>query len=345
MLYRCFHCQKELRIEPEQLGSSVVCPHCESVIDLPEADAVQRKHDGGSPRGVAGSWLSNSISGLISVVAHMMLLLCFALVTCEYRGLEGEAGEEVTIGELPSETLTESPMEELVAEASQPETQPDQTLDEMLDVATPMDATADAAAFELDASILAPSGAGGAPAMSALSGGGGAVGEGASFMGVHAKGSRFCIIADRSGSMDGPKLAHVKEEILETLSTMGRQGRFQLIFFNSNELSYPQPGWRHPRRERVEVASWLQGVNAEGGTYPTPAFNEAFKLSPPPDAIFFMTDGQFPDQVVTEIDNLNRSRGRRVVIHTISFMDTSSGPLMQRIAAASGGKYRHVSGF
>ena len=76
-----------------------------------------------------------------------------------------------------------------------------------------------------------------------------------------------------------------------------------------------------------------------------PAFRVAFQLVPRPDAIFFMTDGQFPAEVVEEIAALNRGGGRRVVIHTISFMDTSSEPLMKRIASDSGGKYRHVSGF
>ncbi len=346
MLYRCFHCQKKIRLTPEQLGSSIVCPHCEQTIDLPKAEEMRHTRDGGPAGGLGRSWINNSVSGLVSVVAHITLLLCFALVTCEYRGVQGEAGEEVRIGELPLENLTDGPAEELLVEEAQPESQADDAFDEMLEIATPLDAANSDVSLDLDVSLLAPSGSGGATAMAALAGGGGTVGEGASFMGVHAKGTRFCIIADHSGSMEeNAKLDHVKEEILETLSSMGRQGRFQLVFFNSRELSYPQPGWRHPRRERAEVANWMQGVNAEGGTYPTPAFRVAFQLVPRPDAIFFMTDGQFPAEVVEEIAALNRGGGRRVVIHTISFMDTSSEPLMKRIASDSGGKYRHVSGF
>jgi hypothetical protein len=132
---------------------------------------------------------------------------------------------------------------------------------------------------------------------------------------------------------------------LETLTTMGSRGRFQLIFFNTQELPYPQPGWRHPRKERADVAAWLQTVTAAGGTYPTPAFRVALSLSPRPDAIFFMTDGLFPEQVVDEVANLNRGGEKRVPIHAISFMDTSSESLMKKIAGDSGGRYRHVSGF
>jgi hypothetical protein len=73
--------------------------------------------------------------------------------------------------------------------------------------------------------------------------------------------------------------------------------------------------------------------------------NMAFQLSPPPDVIFFMTDGLFDERAVDEIAKLNRQSGRNVQINTISFMDTSSEPLMRRIASDSGGRYRHVAGF
>jgi Mg-chelatase subunit ChlD len=110
-------------------------------------------------------------------------------------------------------------------------------------------------------------------------------------------------------------------------------------------VPFPQPGWRHPRRDRAEVARWLQDLSAAGGTDPTPAFMQAFQLSPAPDAIFFMTDGLFEEHVVDHVAQMNRQSGREVQINTISFMDTSAEPLMRRIASDSGGRYRHVAGF
>jgi hypothetical protein len=346
MQLRCFHCNRPIRISADQLGTEVVCPHCQGTLRLPEAEQY-RKERSETPASVTGSWLSSSVSGLVSLLVHMGLLLAFALVTCDFRGGGGGEGEEVVIAELPQLELSESPAEALDAQQAEVESSPADELDDTLEVVTPLASTDSDTTFDLDLGALAPSGASGAsaPAISALSGGGGALGEGASFMGLHAKGSRFCIIADRSGSMEGPKLQHVKEEILYTLATMSSQGRFQLVFFNTTALSYPQPGWRHPRRDRTDVASWLQTVGGGGGTYPTPAFRAAFALSPRPDAIFFMTDGLFDDAVVDEIAALNRGGGRRVVIHTISFMDTSSEALMRKIAGDSGGKYRHVPGF
>ncbi len=346
MNVRCFHCGKSVQISAEQLGGEVQCPACGGVVRLPEADAREPTRSVATLLG--GGWLNNSVSGLISLVLHMAILLTFAMVTCDFRGGGGAEGEEVLIGELPQLQLSQQNDEALDAEAAQAEAEPQQeTLVETLEVITPIESSAGDFSLDLDLSEFSPSGggSGGAPEVSALSGGGGALGQGASFMGLHAKGTRFCIIADCSGSMEGPKLDFVKEEVLETLSTMASRGRFQLIFFNSRAIPFPQAGWRHPRRDRADVATWLQGLSAAGGTDPTPAFLQAFQLSPPPDAIFFMTDGLFEERVVDEVATMNRQSGRNVQINTISFMDTSSEPLMRRIASDSGGRYRHVAGF
>lgn len=345
MRVNCLHCNHPLSISADHLGGEVACPHCHGTVRLPEADAYEVEERRPSAN-VTGSWLSNSVSGFASVIAHMGLLLLFAVITCDYRGGGGGEGEEVLIAELPVENLSENPDEELDADDAEAEAEEAEDLDETLVEVNPMDSS-DGDMPEIDPVKLLPGGAsgGGATNFNPLAGGGGGLGEGASFMGLHAKGTRFCIIADRSGSMEGPKLSFVKEEILETLTTMGSRGRFQLIFFNTRELAYRQPGWRHPRKDRADVAAWLQTVNAGGGTYPTPAFRVAFSLSPRPDAIFFMTDGQFPENVVDEVADLNRAGGKKVQIHTISFMDTSAETLMRRIASDSGGRYRHVSGF
>jgi hypothetical protein len=274
-------------------------------------------------------------------------VLVFAMVTCDFRGAGPGEGEEVLIGQLPVEQLNNSAEEQLdTAPADAVADESPQDADQMLEVETPLDAEQGEFSFDVSLSDLTPSGSAAAGAsISALSGGGGALGEGASFMGVHAKGTRFCIIADRSGSMEGAKLDYLKEEILETLTTMRSRGRFQLVLFHSRATPYPQAGWRHPRRDRAAVATWLGTITAGGGTNPTPAFELALNLEPRPDAVFFMTDGQFDDEVVDEVAQLNRMGGRRVPIHTISFMDTSAEALMRKIASDSGGRYRHVSEF
>ncbi len=345
MQVKCFHCGRPLSITPDQLGREVVCPACKGLVHLPAADAHESPAVA-TTSWLGASWLSNSISGLVSLVLHCGLLLGFALVTCDYRAGGGGDGEEILIGELPGVPLSEQSDAALESEPAEAVAS-QSSLQDSLEVIAPTVADKGDFSAEIDLSAFSPSGAAGAAAaeVGVVSGGGGTLGSGASFMGVRSQGSRFCIIADCSGSMEGPKLDYVKQEVLETLTTMGAAARFQLIFFNSRAVPYPEAGWRHPRRDRAAVDQWLAKLSAGGGTYPTPAFRHAFGLSPPPDVIFFMTDGLFEENVVDEVAEANRATGRRVVIHTISFMDTSSEPLMRRIAADSGGRYRHVAGF
>ena len=88
-----------------------------------------------------------------------------------------------------------------------------------LEIITPLDSSEGDFSLDLDVNQFSPSGgaSGGSPAVSTLSGGGGSLGQGASFMGLHAEGNRFCIIADCSGSMEGPKLDFLKEEVLDVM--------------------------------------------------------------------------------------------------------------------------------
>ena len=346
MKLTCVHCNRPLRIRADQLGSEVACPHCRQMLRLPKAEAYRAERRP-AVAAAARSWISGSISGMISFVVHMGLLLTCALVTCDYQGGGGELGEEVRIGVLPAVKLGDREEEPLDASALEAKVEQTAQPEATLEIASPVSDSAGDMALDVRLADIIPSSAagGGGPEVGTVRGGGGALGEGASFMGVHARGTRFCIIADRSGSMEGPKLDYVKEEILETLTSMRSRGRFQLFFFNTQAAPYPQPGWRHPVQDRTEVVNWMQTIHAGGGTYPTPAFRQALELSPRPDAIFFMTDGLFPEDVVKEVADLNRRGGKKVTIHTISFMDTSAENLLRQIANDSGGRYRHVSGF
>lgn len=350
MRLACFYCDRPFEVSPQSLGSEVVCPHCRQKMRLPSSVAATAavEEPGEGLRG----WLRSCLSGFLSFLFHFTALVVFSLVTCDYRGAGG-LGEEVMIGQLASEHLSDIQKDQLDAGAVEKTVKTEQSqLDETLQEVAPPNPAVDGDAVEIQAFQLAPSGAaGGAPEVGAIAGGGGALGEGASFMGVRGKGRRFVIIADRSGSMSdragglgGPKVEYVKQEILEALSTMKPGTRFQLILFNQGALPYPKPGWRDPAKDKADVEQWLRPIVGEGGTYPTPAFEIAFGLQPRPDVIFFMTDGLFDARVVDQVAAMNRREERRVVIHTIAFVERSAEPLLRQIAKDSGGTYRYVSG-
>ncbi|PHS11266.1 MAG: hypothetical protein COA78_10170 [Blastopirellula sp.] len=345
MQLSCFYCGKPLSATVEQLGSEVECPHCFKLVRLPEPEELKEVKE--EHPTLFHSVFHDSVSALLSVIIHAGLLIMFAAVTCDNRTGQGE-GEEVMLGELPSIDLGDSGGDVLDTTEVETDAADPSDLADLLEDVSPPSATPSEEGEMVDISQLLPSGAsGGAMAsISTVGGGGGSLGAGASFMGVEAEGSRFCIIADCSGSMSGQKLEYVKQEILETLSSMKREATFQIVFFHSRDQPYPEQGWRSPKRDRQRVTAWLQqDVQAGGGTVPLPAFEVAMKFSPRPDAIFFMTDGQFGTDLVDQVKQLNSTGGRRVTIHTISFMDKSSEQMMRQIAEDSGGKYRHVSAF
>ena len=102
MQLQCIHCREPFVITSEQLGGRGRCPHCQGEITLPDAEPATA-----APEVRQFAWWENSVSTLVSLVVHALLLLVLALWTYGGSGLAGE-GEEVLIGEMPKAALDES---------------------------------------------------------------------------------------------------------------------------------------------------------------------------------------------------------------------------------------------
>ena len=138
MQLSCIHCGQPFTISKDQLGGRGQCPHCGGSIRLPRAE----EENGDKPVTAESThWWENSISGLVSVVVHMFLLLVLALIG--YNSYSGEGlGEDVLIGELPSEILGDADDEELDSEETTKETA-EAEAEETLDVEPTIDATSE----------------------------------------------------------------------------------------------------------------------------------------------------------------------------------------------------------
>jgi len=252
MRFTCFHCDRPFKVSSEHLGGEVVCPHCKQRVRLPSAATATVREDDEQAGGLR-HWLRSSVSGIASCILHAAVLVTFSLVTCDYHG-GGGLGDEVLIGELAAKGLNEVPKDQLEGAEATALSKDQEAQDDTFEEVSPPDPTADGEAVQVQVYSLAPSGASGVgQEIGALGTGPGGLGGGATFMGTSARGKRFCIIADRSGSMAGPKIEYVKQEVLEALSSMQPGAQFQLIFFNRNALPFPESGWRHPRRDRAAV--------------------------------------------------------------------------------------------
>ncbi|MBX3389761.1 MAG: VWA domain-containing protein [Phycisphaeraceae bacterium] len=173
-----------------------------------------------------------------------------------------------------------------------------------------------------------------------LGGGGG----GASFFGVEATGSRFVFIVDVSGSMSvGGKIDALRAQLVRSIQNLVETSTFAVFTFSDDATPLGNArDWSQAIEERKRWARrCIAGLNPRGGTIPINAFRAAFKLRPRPDAIYFMTDGEFDASVADEIARMNSPR---IPIHCIAFMSRESELQMRRIATQSRGTYTFISG-
>lgn len=175
--------------------------------------------------------------------------------------------------------------------------------------------------------------------------GSGGSGGGASLFGVEASGRRFAYIIDVSGSMayEG-KIEALRAQLASSLEGLVENAEFSVMLFSNGAFPLGgREGWIEANpREKARARQSISALTPSGGTFPEEAFVAVFKLKPTPDAIYFLTDGEFDPAVVTTVNSVNKSP--TIPIHCISFVNPVAGAAMKQIAQASGGTYTHVPG-
>lgn len=287
----------------------------------------------------------------LSLATHIMFLTIAAVWTLGAGGLGGMAPGGST-GDVELAIMSEGELgalQEAATEAGSPQ---------VSDIAEP---TLGSQALEDNLGGVESGGAGGeigdiAEGMSGAGGdigGAGGLGEsgsgggggGAKFFGVEAAGTRFAYVVDVSGSMQGAKINALKIELIESIDSLLEHMQFFVTPYSSDAMILGN-------KEKWTVASdggkkWakdlIKDLPSYGGTNPVPAFQKAFDLKPRPEAIYFMTDGLFAEDVVQLVANMNK-RGKRVAIHCIAFdiQDQAVEQMMRKIATDSGGQFTSV---
>lgn len=154
------------------------------------------------------------------------------------------------------------------------------------------------------------------------------------FFGIRAQGKTFLYVVDCSGSMgDGDRLPRAKREIRRSVNELRWPQRFQVIFYNDRPV--PMPGGSPLSADldsKTLLLNWLGQIEPDGGTDPRSALAQA--ISQAPDAIFLLSDGEFPKGTAEAIA---RKNGKKVPIHCIDLAGGSDD--LRRIARESGGEY------
>ena len=190
----------------------------------------------------------------------------------------------------------------------------------------------------LDTAAVAAPGIGG-PALDSAGTGG------TTFFGVSARGRRIGYVVDVSASMEGGgRLWVALGELKRSLAALPDHTWFHIALFSNDVVAPPfQSGWLRATDENLErTTAWLdREVSTGGGTRPGGAFQRLFALEPPPDAIFFLTDGEVPPDTPSLVQRLNQ-RLERAVVNTVAFGTEAGRAPLERIARDSDGAFRFV---
>ena len=103
------------------------------------------------------------------------------------------------------------------------------------------------------------------------------------------------------------------------------------------------PGGPRPRPadapNKNQLMAWLRLVEPDSGTDPRLALRQALSLRP--EAVFLLSDGEFPAGTAEAVA---RSNPRKIPIHCVDMSGGAGGDHLIRIARDSGGKYATRSG-
>jgi von Willebrand factor type A domain len=162
-----------------------------------------------------------------------------------------------------------------------------------------------------------------------------------SFFGVRAKGQFFVFVVDCSGSMnDDLRLYRAKTELKSTIAKLQYPQRYHVIFYNDRPR--PMAGGLPVSAEPKAVGrslAWLDTIEAEGGTDPRGAMDQALGFRP--DAVFLLSDGEYPEGTDGAIAARNTEK---TPVHCIDLSNGAAGDQLRRIAVDSGGRYARRAG-
>lgn len=158
-----------------------------------------------------------------------------------------------------------------------------------------------------------------------------------SFFGIRAQGQTFIYVVDCSGSMiDESRLTRAKIELRRSINALQAPQRFQVIFYNDEPIT--MPGFLPKSADlasKDQLLQWLRLIEPDGRTDPRGAIEIAISLRP--DAIFLLSDGEFPDGTASAVAKRN---ARKVPIHCVDLGSGDTAEQLKQIARESGGQYK-----
>ncbi len=269
----CIHCNGRFTITAEQLGGTGHCPICHGEIQLPGGEEEQA---------AGGSWIDESISGVVSLFFHLVLVVVLALIS--YGGGPDGFGEgqDVFLGAASGVELTEN-TEESLSESSEAAEEAPEEFEAELELPSNDSFTDSTAVAELATPTASGGGAKsfdiGQP--SAGGGGGGGGGDwGAMVQQLRRNGLDIVIAFDSTGSMSG-EISVVKANIRRigtTLMKLVPKTRISICTYRDEGEDYLVKGL--PLSNNIqEIETYLSKVFASAGGDLPEAVQEGLRWS------------------------------------------------------------------
>ena len=150
-------------------------------------------------------------------------------------------------------------------------------------------------------------------------------------------------VVDTSGSMEGTSIQQAKAALQQGLGYLGQDDRFNLIHFNSNSHQLFPESVPLYSSYLLEAESFIESLEANGGTNMAPALDDALNL--PPQAgllrqIVFITDGSVGNEgeLLLQIgEDLRDSR-----LFTVSIGSAPNSWFMRKAAETGRGSHTHI---
>ena len=172
---------------------------------------------------------------------------------------------------------------------------------------------------------------------------------GANFFGTEAPGESFVFIIDRSGSMNGKRWEYAREELIYSLRRMPAGQRFFILCFASEtnimmDTPADQARYFTASDHAIEdVKYWLEDMKPRGGTKPLNSLRLAIDFKP--DAVFFLSDGEIGKQPLDMLRRINRDSktNEKIPIHTVHLLSIGGADNLEQLAKENNGKFRSIS--
>jgi hypothetical protein len=156
------------------------------------------------------------------------------------------------------------------------------------------------------------------------------------------QGESFAYVVDASGSMSGDRMQLVLEELRTSVNSLAEHHRFFVVFFNKHTYAMMWPKIEKrlvtaSQRNKDRVLGWAFGVQPQEVTEPQRALRMALDLKP--DIVFFLTDGDIPEESLRLVKKYRRDG---TSVHTICVGEDAAIPVMRKIAEAGQGAFLMV---